>query len=83
MRNGNGHNGCARRHGNEQRRYQPPSFELDPGAFYTYFYNHAHRPRLQKLVYLELLRSPSELLKALLDPGGGFTSETVARRFQK
>jgi hypothetical protein len=27
------------------------------GAFYTYFYNHAHRPRLEKLLYIELSRS--------------------------
>jgi hypothetical protein len=60
-----------------------------PGAFYTCFYNHAHRPRLKKLLHLGLSRSPGGFLKPLLDldPGGGFTSETetvvAARRFQK
>jgi hypothetical protein len=53
-----------------------------PGVFYTNFYNHAHRPRLEKLLYLELSRSPNGFFKALLDPGGGLTSETAARRFQ-
>jgi hypothetical protein len=56
-----------------------------PGVFYTYFYNynHAHRLRLEKLLLLELSRSPNGFFKVLLDPGGGFTSETAARRFQK
>ena len=53
------------------------------GVFYTYFHNHAHRIRLEKLLYLELSRSPNGFFKALLDPGGGFTSETAVRRFQK
>jgi hypothetical protein len=30
-----------------------------PGVFYTYFYNHAHRLRLEKILYLELSRSPN------------------------
>jgi hypothetical protein len=30
-----------------------------PGVFYTHFYNHAHRLRLEKLLYLELSRSPN------------------------
>jgi hypothetical protein len=54
-----------------------PPFELDPGVFYTYFYNHAHRLRLEKLLYLELSRSPNGFFKVILDPGGGFTSETA------
>jgi hypothetical protein len=54
-----------------------------PGVFYTYFYNHARRTRLEKLLYLELSRSPNGFLKVLLDPGGGLTSETAARRFQE
>ena len=57
-----------------------------PGVFYTYFYNHAHRLRLEKLLYLELSRSPNGFFiffKVLLDPGGGFDSEIAARRFQK
>jgi hypothetical protein len=55
------------------------------GVFYKYFYNHAHRLRLEKLLYLrvELSRSPSGYFKQLLDPGGSFTSETAARLFQK
>jgi hypothetical protein len=35
------------------------------------------------LLHIELSRSPNGFVKALLDPGGGFTSETPARRFQK
>jgi hypothetical protein len=53
-----------------------------PGVFCTYFYNHAHRLRLEKLLYLELPRSPNGFLIVLLDPGGGFTSKTAAQRFQ-
>jgi hypothetical protein len=30
--------------------------------FYTYFYNHAHRPRLEKLLYIELSRSSNGFL---------------------
>jgi hypothetical protein len=30
-----------------------------PRVFHTYFYNHARRPRLEKLLYLELSRSPN------------------------
>jgi hypothetical protein len=30
-----------------------------PGEYYTYFYNHARRLRLEKLLYLELSRSPN------------------------
>jgi hypothetical protein len=54
-----------------------------PGVFYTCFYDRAHRLRLEKLLYLELSRSSDGYFKVLLDPGGGFTSETAARRFQK
>jgi hypothetical protein len=54
-----------------------------PGAFYTCFYNHAHRLRLEKLLYIELSRCSNGYFKPLLDPGGGFTSETAARQFQK
>ena len=56
---------------------------LTPGVFYTYFYNRAHRPRLEKILYIELFRSSSGYFKPLLDPGGGFASETAVRRFQK
>jgi hypothetical protein len=53
-----------------------------PQLFHTYFYNHAHRLRLERLLYLELSRSSSGFLKPLLDPDDGFTSETADRRFQ-
>ena len=43
----------------------PPVSSLAPGVFYTYFYNHAHRLRLEKLLYLELSRSPNGFFKAL------------------
>jgi hypothetical protein len=54
-----------------------------PGVFYTYFYNHARRLHLEKLLYTELSRISSGYFKPLLDPGGGFNSETAARRFPK
>jgi hypothetical protein len=54
-----------------------------PVVFYTCFYNHAHRPRLENLLCTKLPRSSSGYFKPLLDPGGGFTSKTAARRFQK
>ena len=52
---------------------------------YIYIYNHAHRPHLEKLLYLELSRSTNGFFKVLLDPGGQvkrplrnrFGSETV------
>jgi hypothetical protein len=53
-----------------------------PGLFYTYFYNHAHRLRLEKLLYIELSRSSNGFFKVLLYPGGGLPSETAARRLQ-
>jgi hypothetical protein len=52
-----------------------------PGEFCTYPYNYTHRLRLEKLLYLELSRSPNGFLKPFLDPGGGFTSETAERLF--
>ena len=51
------------------------------GVFYTYFYNHAHRLRLEKLSYLELYRSPNGFLKPLMGPCGGFASGTAERQF--
>jgi hypothetical protein len=33
--------------------------------------------------YIEVSRNPNGYSKQLLDPGGGFTSETAKRRFQK
>jgi hypothetical protein len=62
----------------------PPVSSWTPGVFYKCFYNHAHRLRLEKILYLELSRSPNGFFKVLLlDPGGGFTSKTAARQFQK
>ena len=40
-----------------------------PGVFYTYFYNHGRLFRLEKLLYLELSKSPNRFFKPLLDPG--------------
>jgi hypothetical protein len=54
-----------------------------PGVFYKCFYNHAHRLRLEKLLWIELSRSSNGHFKPLLDPGDRFNSETAARRFQK
>jgi hypothetical protein len=56
-----------------------------PGVYYTYFYNHARRLRLEKkLLYIELSRSSNRYFKPLLDPGGGFRSETgVTKPFRK
>jgi hypothetical protein len=48
-----------------------------PELFYTYFYNHALRLRLEKLLYIGPSRSPNGYFKPLLDPGGGFRSETA------
>jgi hypothetical protein len=54
------------------------------GESYSYFYNHAHRLRLEKLLYLELSRSSNGFFLVLLGPGGSYTTpETAARRFQK
>jgi hypothetical protein len=38
-----------------------------PQLFYTYFYNHAHRLRLEKLLCIELSRSSNGFFKPLLD----------------
>jgi hypothetical protein len=35
----------------------PPNSSPTPGVFYTYFYNHARRLRLEKILYLEPSRS--------------------------
>ena len=59
---------------------------LVPGEFRTYLYNHAHRLRLEKLLYLELSRSPNGFLNhfwiqvavlLLKPPHGGFRIETT------
>ena len=57
-------------------------FVSTPGVFCTYFYNDAHRLRLEKLLYLEPPRSSNGFFKPLLDPDDGFNSETAERRFQ-
>ena len=56
-----------------------------PQLFYTCFYKHTHRLRLEKLLCVELSSSSNGFLKPLPlpDPGDGFTSETPERRFQK
>jgi hypothetical protein len=54
-----------------------------PGYFAIYFYNHAHHEKLLCLELPRFPRSSNGYFKPLLDPGGGFTSETTARRFQK
>jgi hypothetical protein len=71
----------------------PPVSSWTPGVFYTYFYNHAHRLRLEKLLYLELPRSSNGFFKyfwiqvavlLLKPPHGGFRSETaVTKPFRK
>jgi hypothetical protein len=51
-----------------------------PGICYTHPHNHARLLRLEKLLYLELPRNSNGFFKPLLDPGGGLTTETAARR---
>jgi hypothetical protein len=65
--------------------YQAGELDLasTPQPFYTCSYNHAHRLRLGRLLYIELSRISNGFFKPLLDPGGGFTSETAERQFQK
>ena len=41
-----------------------PNSSWIPGVFYTYHYNHAHRLRPEKLLYLELSRSPNGFFKS-------------------
>jgi hypothetical protein len=57
--------------------YQSPSFKFDPRGILYYFYNHARRLRPEKILYLQLSRSPSGYFNPLLGPGGGFRSETA------
>jgi hypothetical protein len=55
-----------------------------PQLFYTYFFDHARRPRLEKLLYIELSGSSNGFFKPPLDPDGGFKIETaVTRPFRK
>jgi hypothetical protein len=48
-----------------QYLYSPLNSSPTPGVFYTYFYNHAHRPRLEKLLYLQwsFLEAPTDFFK--------------------
>jgi hypothetical protein len=58
---------------------------MTPEVFYTYLCNHARRLRLEKLLYLELSRSPSEHFKPLPDPGTVAVSEAkwpLCKRFR-
>ena len=57
----------------------PLNSSWTPRAFCTYFYNYARRLRLEKLLWIELSRSSNGYFKPLLDPGGGFTSETAGQ----
>jgi hypothetical protein len=71
----------------------PPLSSPTPGVFYTYFYNHAHRLRLEKLLHLELSISSNGFLKyfwiqvavsLLKPPRSGFRSKTaVTKPFRK
>jgi hypothetical protein len=47
-------------------------FKWTPGVFYTYFYNHVHRLRLEKTIIYRDFISSNGYYKTLLDPGGGF-----------
>jgi hypothetical protein len=46
--------------------------DFDSQLFYTYFHNHVRLLRLEKLLYIELSRSPNGFFKPLLDPYGRF-----------
>jgi hypothetical protein len=53
--------------------YQPPPFKLEPPGYFTriYFYNHARRLRLEKLLYLESFWAQvavSEVKKTVIKP---------------
>ena len=43
----------------DPKEASPPNSRGTAGAFYMHFYNHAHRLRLEKLLFLELSRSPN------------------------
>jgi hypothetical protein len=66
-----------------QWKHQWIKFKLDPRGILVCFYDHACRPRLEKLLCLELPRSPGGFFYTILDPGGSFRSKTdVAKPFQ-
>jgi hypothetical protein len=58
--------------------FRDSSSSSDPGVFYTYFYNHAHRPRLEKLLHLgpiyfsEKPAPPSPLRHVNTNTGRGY-----------
>ena len=58
--------------------YQWRLFKLAPGVF-IHISITAHCLRLEKLLYIGLSRSSNGYFKSLLDPGGGFNSETAVR----
>jgi hypothetical protein len=59
--------------------FQSPCFKGNLGVFYTCFYNHGRRIRLEKLLHLGLSRSPGGCFKPLLglEPGGAFSVSEV------
>jgi hypothetical protein len=63
----------SRRVGSCTLHFSPFVSSWTPGVFYTYFYNHAHRLRLEKLLYI----SRVSLLKW---PHGGFRIETAVTK---
>ena len=65
----------------DRRQISELNSSWTPGVFYTYLYNHAHRLRLENLLYVELSRSSNGYFQPLLDPGGGFRSETAVTRY--
>jgi hypothetical protein len=62
------------------------AYDITPVAiFHTYFYNHARRLRLEKLLYPELSRSPNGHLAFKTTSRSRWRfrfSETTARRFR-
>jgi hypothetical protein len=59
------------------RRELPSLAPVRPTVFYTYFYNHARRLRLEKTIIDGASRSSNGYFKPLLDPGGRFRNETT------
>jgi hypothetical protein len=57
------HTGTVEPYRNSINNHQCDVSDLDsfstPQLFYTYFYNHAHRLRLEQLLYLEPSRIPN------------------------
>jgi hypothetical protein len=58
-----------------QRHFSDLDGVCTPQLFYTYFYNHAHRLRLEKRLCIELSRISNGFLKPLLDPDATAVSE--------